>query len=302
MCLERLDGPGQSAQGLVVGAAGVRGGLDRHGAHDVDDLVDVIEDDDLVVEAEVEVREVAVIGRGAAPRELVGLGVADRVVGGVADPAADHAGGQDGAGASLRDDGRPVRGGLAHDAERVVGRALPGGRRAVAPIADRHAVAPGDDLDQRVGAEDGVAPLAVAVLDGLEEEGRRGAFVLDDEAPVGEDGGELIGEEAHRDRDHRRRPPHSTRCALRALRTPVVRRAPPIPPSPSPGGLRAPAPGGRDELLAGDAGAEVGAGAGGGLGHADRESSSGVRRDGADAGRLIVWPTVRPPWTSPGWR
>ena len=57
----------------------------------MDDFVYVVEDDDAVVEGEVEIGEVAVVSRGAGRREFVGLGVADGVVAGEADPAAEEA-------------------------------------------------------------------------------------------------------------------------------------------------------------------------------------------------------------------
>ncbi len=54
----------------------------------------------------------------------------------------------------------------------------------------------GNDLSCGLGSEDGVAALALAALDGLEEERWGFAGVGGDEAAVGEDGGELVVEEA----------------------------------------------------------------------------------------------------------
>ena len=59
----------------------------------------------------------------------------------------------------------------------------------------------GDDFGEGLGAEDGVAALALAAFDGFEEEGRGLARVIGDEAAVGEDGGELVGEEAEGEGD-----------------------------------------------------------------------------------------------------
>jgi hypothetical protein len=63
---------------------------------------------------------------------------------------------------------------------------------AGAVIDDGDFVSPGDDLDGRLGAEDGVAALALAALDGFEEEGGGGALVGGDQASIREDRRELI--------------------------------------------------------------------------------------------------------------
>ena len=57
---------------------------------DEDGFLDVVEDDDLVVDAEEEVGEVAIVWRGVV--EFFGFEVADSVVGGVSDGPADEGG------------------------------------------------------------------------------------------------------------------------------------------------------------------------------------------------------------------
>ena len=57
---------------------------------DLDGLVDVVEDDEVGVEAEEEVGEIAVVGGGG--REFFGLVIADGVIAGVADQAAGERG------------------------------------------------------------------------------------------------------------------------------------------------------------------------------------------------------------------
>ena len=52
-----------------------------------------------------------------------------------------------------------------------------------------------DHFEPRPGTHDGVTPLALARLDGFEEEGGRGARVGRDESAIRDDGRELIGEE-----------------------------------------------------------------------------------------------------------
>jgi hypothetical protein len=59
----------------------------------------------------------------------------------------------------------------------------------------------GDDFEGGLGAEDGVAALALAAFDGFEEEAWGFALVVGDEAAVGEDGGELVGEKAQGEGD-----------------------------------------------------------------------------------------------------
>ena len=85
---------------------------------DQDGLADVVEEDHPVVEGEREVGQAAVVGRGVGQV----LGVADRVVGGVADGPADEPG-------EARQVDGPVSGEQGLEvAERVVGRG-PAGRR-----------------------------------------------------------------------------------------------------------------------------------------------------------------------------
>ena len=77
---------------------------------DFDRLVDVIEDDQLVVEAEEQIGQLPVVRRGAG--ELLAFVIADRVVAGVADQAAGEGGqaagrGDSGAGAGASP-GRPA--------------------------------------------------------------------------------------------------------------------------------------------------------------------------------------------------
>ena len=70
---------------------------------DEDGFLDVVEDDELVVDAEEEVGEMAIVGwRGG---EFFGLEVADGVVGGVTDSAADEGGEDGGSGESDALDG-----------------------------------------------------------------------------------------------------------------------------------------------------------------------------------------------------
>jgi hypothetical protein len=59
----------------------------------------------------------------------------------------------------------------------------------------------GNDLSCGLGSEYGVAPLALAAFDGFEEERRGFAGVGGDEAAVGENGRELVVEEADAEGD-----------------------------------------------------------------------------------------------------
>ncbi len=68
-------------------------------------------------------------------------------------------------------------------------------------LKQTHVVSVGNDLPGGLGPEDGVAALALAALDRFEEEGRGLAGVGGDEASVGEDGGELVVEEADAEGD-----------------------------------------------------------------------------------------------------
>ena len=81
-------------QRAVVAGACVIGGIDADELDEVDKLLDMVEDDKLVVEAEADLGEIPVVGGGVLKAELARLGVADRVVGAVAEPAAEHALGQ----------------------------------------------------------------------------------------------------------------------------------------------------------------------------------------------------------------
>ena len=67
-----------------------------------------------------------------------------------------------------------------------------------------HVVSVGNDLSSGLGSEDGVAALALAALDGFEEEGGGLAGVGCNEAAVGEDGGELVVEETDAEGDDER--------------------------------------------------------------------------------------------------
>ena len=87
----------------------------------MDELVDVVEDDDAVVEGEVDGGQPAVVGGGLGEGELVGLPVADGVVGRVPDPAAEEGPGELVAGAGGgRDEEAEAAGDGAGDEEGVV--------------------------------------------------------------------------------------------------------------------------------------------------------------------------------------
>ena len=68
-------------------------------------------------------------------------------------------------------------------------------------IGDGGLIGVGDEFDDWVSREDGVASLLVSAFDGFEEEGGSRALIGADESAVGEHRGELIGEHTDRDWD-----------------------------------------------------------------------------------------------------
>lgn len=196
MDLERLNGALESRDTTPIGTGCVFVGCNADGADDMDDLGDVIEDDDLLVEAEVQVREVAIIGRCTRPWELLGLGVADGVVRGESDPPSEHASREPPAGLILRHDEAPAASEGAEGFYRIIHALTPLDRLGCAPIGDDHVVLDGSHLDRGMCTDERVASLSVAILDGLEEEGWSSTGILDDQASVGENGRELVAEQA----------------------------------------------------------------------------------------------------------
>ena len=98
--VEEVDGARDGGEGAVVRRGGIGVGLtagfnDRE-FDDVHGALRVIEDDEARVETKVQVREGAVVARGAGEGKLVGLCVAHAVVRRVTDPAAEEARGRAG--------------------------------------------------------------------------------------------------------------------------------------------------------------------------------------------------------------
>ncbi len=152
----------------------------------------VVEDDEVVVEAEDEVGEVAVVGGGVG--EFFGFEVADGVIAGVADGAAEEA---REAGEMDAADGCEQGFEVAEGVGGVEGAGGGGGGGGVG-LFDEDFIGVGFDDLPRGGAEEGVAGDAFAADDGFEEEGVGGAG---GEAFVGGDGGEVVGEEGAVDGD-----------------------------------------------------------------------------------------------------
>ena len=159
------------------------GGLEALGlgpglGDDEDRLADVVEEDHPVEEGERQVGQAAVVGRGVGQV----LGVADRVVGGVADgPAAEpgQAGQVD----------RPVAGGSGREAPRTGRRPrrLAGrGRSSVGVIDDP--AAPGLEAEERLGAEEAEPADLLAADDALEQERR----ARPGDPGEGRDGGQAV--------------------------------------------------------------------------------------------------------------
>ena len=163
---------------------------------DEDGFLDVVEDDEFVVDAEEEVGEVAIVCWGGG--EFFGFEVADGVVGGVTDGAADEGGEDGGGGESDALDGAEE---IFEVFEGVGGGEVSSfGFRVSGFVFDGHLVAEGFDDGVGAGGEEGVAGDAFAADDGFEEEGVLGAGAFC-EAFVGGDGGEVIGEEGAEDGD-----------------------------------------------------------------------------------------------------
>ena len=185
---DRLDRP-------VVGIGGVRDGIDLNETHDVHELRQMIEDDHLRVEAEVQVRQLSIVfGRGAE-RQLLRFDVARGVVARVADPAAEERTGQrtPGVFVAVGTDQLKPRADRPERVERI-GRVDRSGR-ASPTVREAHLARVGDHLDVRLVPEDRVAPLLLAVLDGLEQERGRRTFVGLHEAPVRADRSQPIAQE-----------------------------------------------------------------------------------------------------------
>ncbi len=172
--LEVVDEGVDAGDGGVIGGAqelrteggGLSGG-DVGVGDDEDGFLDVVEDDGFVIEAEEEVGEVAIIGRAGG--EFFGFEVADGVVAGVADGAADE-GGEGGAGGEFYavdggEEGFEVLEGIcggegARGDGGIGGEGLEGDEVIV-----------GFDEGVGGGGEEGVAGDAFAADDGFEEEG-----------------------------------------------------------------------------------------------------------------------------------
>ncbi len=157
--IEGFEGLGVDGQWIVVGAD--EGELDE-----VDELVDMIEDDEFVVEPEGQIGQVAIVGRGVFEAEFGRLGVADRIVPGVAEPSAQDAFGQEAAIGGGPGGGQvPIFTHRAEGFERVGGcdDAFFGGMGTM--IGDGDRIGFGSEFDCGVGTEDGVSALLVAAFD-----------------------------------------------------------------------------------------------------------------------------------------
>ena len=193
-----LDGGGLKAVDEIVefAAAVLVGGFDGRMVVDAD-VIDsedgfahVIEGDDLAIEGEIEIGQVAIVAGGVG--EFFGFDVADGVVACVADPAAGEVG-------QLGDaDEIPVAllGEFGDFGEGVIGVELAGDRS----VLDRDGVVVGDDAGDGLSADEAVTTDAVAADDGFEQEAGGVSVVGLDESPVGEYGGEVVGHQLAVDR------------------------------------------------------------------------------------------------------
>jgi hypothetical protein len=170
------------------------GGVDGSVGDDEDGLLDVVEDDEVIVDAEEEIGEMAVVAGRMG--EFFGFEVADGIVGGIADGTADER-------------GKDVRGGEA-DAlegleeifevfERIRGRKVLSRERRIVGMFDGDLCAVGFDDGAGIGGDEGITRNAFAADDGFKEEGVAssacGSGIRTGEAFVGGDRGEVIGEE-----------------------------------------------------------------------------------------------------------
>mmetsp|Transcript_13345 Transcript_13345/g.56403 ORF Transcript_13345/g.56403 Transcript_13345/m.56403 type:complete len:538 (-) Transcript_13345:220-1833(-) len=165
-----------------------------HPVHRVQLLGGVVEHHDVAVQTQAQVRQRTVVVGRLLERELVEVLVSDRVVPHVPDPAAGEALRE-----ALRTAGVPPLGDLACDGDRV-GLVGPSAL-ALEMIEDGHVVLLGHHLHVGPGTQERETTGLSAAHDGLEKEAGRVALVLLDEAPVREDGRELIIEEAPVQRD-----------------------------------------------------------------------------------------------------
>ena len=133
--------PGRAVVGRLQVAAGLDVGMGDH----EDRLPDVIEQDHPVIEGERQVGEVPVVGRGVG--EV--LGIADRVVSGVADRPA-HESRQAG------DVHGPIGGEEALEVEERVGRVRPGGSIRIGRVDDSDPIAPRLEPAEGLGPEEAV--------------------------------------------------------------------------------------------------------------------------------------------------
>jgi putative ABC transport system ATP-binding protein len=167
----------------------------------VDGLRHMVEDHDVAIEAEMKIRDAAVVARRGRERKLRRLEIADAVEACETHESAGEGLWKPQRRERLRRRRAERRGEFAQEGERVfAARGSPG---LPAMVDHGRVESAGGQLDGRPRAEDRMAPDRGAVLDRLEEEARRGALVRKHEPPIGEDRGQLVAHQAPREQHQR---------------------------------------------------------------------------------------------------